>query len=439
LSTFDGERLPASTFKLDSERLRSGWYSDKYFSNILRTLQGNAAAGPGAGYLPGEAWVELQVFTRRQPRSLLVGMDKALAILKEGCGYFEGGRFVPTWSELEVEALQDGEWLAYGGDPLEVEPALRIRGRYRDFALLETPLLGVLTRGTRIATNVYEVLEAARGKPVLFFPARFDAHEIQAADGYAYQIAVQRYRLDAGRPGPDPQISTDAQGDWWGGAGGGTVAHSLIACYLGDTAGAMLDFARYVPSEVPRIALVDFNNDCLGESLQVARVLWEEHIRRRRSGDPEADRFRLDGVRPDTAATLRDRSVEPLGDPRLDLGVNPRLVFQLHSALRSAYLAWELLPGEQELARAFCARIRIVVTGGFSAERIRAFERLGVPADVYGVGSSLLSNSQKEGTTNDFTADVVRVRLPGGWREVAKAGRRAVSSSRLRPVDLAWL
>ena len=73
---------------------------------------------------------------------------------------------------------------------------MRVRGRYRDFALLETPTLGILTRASRVATNVYETLVAARGKPVLFFPARFDLHEVQAADGYAYNIAVQRFNLD---------------------------------------------------------------------------------------------------------------------------------------------------------------------------------------------------------------------------------------------------
>ena len=109
---------------------------------------------------------------------------------------------------------------------------------------------------------------AARGKPVLFFPARFDVHEVQAADGYAYNIAVQRFNLDyASTLGPF--ISTDAQGDWWGGAGGGTVAHAAIASFLGDTAEAMLAFAACLPANIPRIALVDFNNDCVRDSLLV--------------------------------------------------------------------------------------------------------------------------------------------------------------------------
>ena len=96
--------------------------------------------------------------------------------------------------------MQDGSERAVRRRPAErVAPVMNVRGRYRDFAILETPTLGALTRGSRVATNVYEVLKAARGKHVLFFPARFDAHEVQAADGYAYQIAVQLFNQNYGK------------------------------------------------------------------------------------------------------------------------------------------------------------------------------------------------------------------------------------------------
>ncbi|MDQ3458029.1 MAG: nicotinate phosphoribosyltransferase [Deinococcota bacterium] len=441
MSFFNGKRLPAAAFKLDSERLRTGWYSDKYFNNILRTLEGSRQDGEALipGYRPGEAVVEMQFFTRRRPRSLAVGVDKALAILKEATGCQQDGTFVSRWEALEVEAVHDGSWLHYDGEPMEVPPALKVRGRYADFAVLETPILGILSRGTRIATNVYEVLKAARGKPVLFFPARFDAHEIQAADGYAYQIAVERYRHDFGR-GPDALVSTDAQGDWWGGAGGGTVAHALIAAYLGDTAAAMLAYARFVPPEVPRIALVDFNNDCVGDSLAVAETLWDEFAHHYAAGSrSEAERYRLHGVRPDTAGSLRDESVTPLGDPKLDFGVNPRLVFNLRRALDEAPLRWRVPSGLEEVAQSYARGVKIVATGGFSAERIAQFEGLKVPVDAYGVGSSLFSNSNKEGTNNDFTADVVRAKINGGWRNVAKVGRQPNDNPQLEPVDLSLL
>ena len=155
-----------------------------------------------------------------------------------------------TFDRMEVWAVHDGSEAPYDGDVLNVTPVMRVRGRYRDFAILETPTLGALTRGSRVATNVYEVLKAARGKQVLFFPARFDAHEVQAADGYAYQMAVQLFNQNFGKS-LSAYVSTDAQGDWWGGAGGGTVAHAAIACFLGDTAEATMAFAATRPAGDP--------------------------------------------------------------------------------------------------------------------------------------------------------------------------------------------
>ena len=87
-------------------------------------------------------------------------------------------QFIDTSDKLQVWAVQDGTVVKSDGNPLNAEAVIKVHGRYRDFALLETPTLGVLTRSSRVATNVYETLMAARGKPVLFFPARFDLHEV---------------------------------------------------------------------------------------------------------------------------------------------------------------------------------------------------------------------------------------------------------------------
>ena len=73
---------------------------------------------------------------------------------------------------------------------------------------------------------------------------------MQAADGYAYQIAVQLFNQNFGKS-LSAYVSTDAQGDWWGGAGGGTVAHAAIACFLGDTAEATMAFAATRPADDP--------------------------------------------------------------------------------------------------------------------------------------------------------------------------------------------
>lgn len=451
MSVFDGRRLPVNTFKLDAERMRRGWYSDKYFYNIVAVLAELARQGYRfGGVCPdlsdigvdlshisiGDIEVEMQWFTRRKPFSVIVGVDKALAMIQTCTGYFtDSGDWKDTFDRMEVLAVQDGAILPYSGDPRTILPVIKVRGRYRDFAVLETATLGALTRGTRIATNVYNTLDAAGGKDVLFFPARFDAHELQAADGYAYHIAVQAFNAKHGHSA-NSLVSTDEQGDWWGGAGGGTVAHAAIACFLGDTAETMMAFSTILPASIPRIALVDFHNDCVGTSLAVMERMFSRYMQLMDAGnEEEAKKYVLFGVRPDTGGTMRDVSVPPLGDPKLDNGVNPRLCFALRAALDSAFEAWDIPAKWVDRAREWCQHIKITVTGGFHPERIRAFEAMGVPADVYGVGSSLFSNSSAEGTNNDFTADIVRVKIEGQWYPLAKIGRQACDNPHLEPVS----
>jgi nicotinate phosphoribosyltransferase len=446
MSIFDNKRLTNETFKLDIERMRRGWYSDKYFENIGRML--TALASEGYTYsgrhhkLPsrispdaiavGNIEVEMQWFTRRVGTTIVVGVDKALEMLRHCTGHWEGNRFVQTSGHLEVWAVHDGVTVTSDGNPLNAEAVLRVRGRYRDFALLETPTLGILTRSSRVATNVYETLVAAHGKPVLFFPARFDLHEVQAADGYAYNIAVQRFNKDYAHE-LGPFVSTDAQGDWWGGAGGGTVAHAAIASFIGDTAEAMMQFARILPARIPRIALVDFNNDSVRDSLCVLEAMFMKYKELKDLGDEaEAAKYVLYGVRLDTSGSVRDVSVEPLGDPSLDLGVNPRLVFNVRHALDSASENWNLPPAWNAAAREYCRNVKIVVSGGFNPEKIRKFERLGVPADIYAVGSWLFNNNGA--TVTDFTADVVRVKVHGEWIDMAKVGRRPLANPNLERV-----
>ncbi|MBM3123710.1 MAG: nicotinate phosphoribosyltransferase [Chloroflexi bacterium] len=446
MSIFDHKRLTNETFKLDIDRMRRGWYSDKYFENINRLLSSlsienyqyagrfhNLPAGESPEDIAvGDIEVEMQWFTRRLGTTIVVGVDKSLAMLRQCTGYFKNEQFVDTSNELEVWAVHDGSTVHYDGDPMNIQPVIKVRGRYRDFALLETPTLGILTRSSRVATNVYETFVAAGGKPVLFFPARFDLHEVQAADGYAYNIAIQRFNLDHAQD-LGPFVSTDAQGDWWGGAGGGTVAHAAIASFLGDTAEAMMEFARILPARIPRIALVDFNNDSIRDTLLVLEAMFAKYRQLVDAGNKdEAEKYKLYGVRLDTSGSLRDVSVQPLGDPSLDLGVTPRLVFNVRQALDRAWETWNLPEAWQERAAAFCRNVKIVVSGGFNPEKIRKFEKLEVPADIYAVGSYLFNNNGA--TVTDFTADVVRVKVHGTWMDMAKVGRKVGENENLERV-----
>ncbi|GBC91841.1 hypothetical protein HRbin15_00300 [bacterium HR15] len=452
MSRFDGRRLEAAGLGfLDWDGLRQANYSDRYFWNGARILsvlsqEGYRFAGYSArlaamGRAPtphvptGDLRVEMQWFPRRQPFTVVAGVDVALAILQQCTGYWvDEHTFINTAHELEVEAVHDGDIAPYEGNPLQVSPVLRVRGRYRDFAVLETPTLGVLTRASRIATNTYRMMEASQGKPILFFPARFDLPATQAIDGYAYYIGVQRYNADTGQQAP-AIVSTPAQASLWNGRAGGTVAHAMIATFLGDTVELMLQFARILPPDVPRIALVDFDNDCIPTALAVARAFFERYRQAvERKDEESARRYLLYGVRVDTAAELRDKSLQHLPDSPDLYGVNPRLMFTLREALDRAWQSWGLPPEWRMRAAEWCRQIKIVATGGFNERRIREFEAQGAPVDIYGVGSAFFSNSSIEGTNTDYTADVVRVEIEGEWLPLAKEGRAPSNNPLLEPV-----
>src|SRR3954452_1550947 len=228
------KRLPPEIFDLPVEKMRGGYYSDVYFNFARDTLLAD-------GRHPR---VVMQVFQRKH--AALGGMDEAIAILKL-CSH--------DWEALTVHALYDGDQISAW------ETVLTIEGDFTLFAHLETSYLGVLARRTLISTNVRRVVEAANGKPILFFPARHDHHRVQTGDGYAAHVA--------GAIG----VSTDAQASWWGGRGFGTVPHALISAYGGDTVLAATKFAEHAEPDQNIVVLVDFENDSVRTSLEVARAL----------------------------------------------------------------------------------------------------------------------------------------------------------------------
>lgn len=447
MAYFDNKRLTQAVMGLPVRAARIGEFSDKYFDNIVKILSKLGEYGTTyANVQPshpvpvditderiGDVVVEAQVFTRRAPYAIIGGIDAALTLLRYASGVIGEAGAEDAWRNLEVEAVHDGTLVEYDGHPENVKPVLRIRGRYRDFALLETPILGYLSRISRIATAVYETQKAAGNKRILFFPARFDLPEVQAADGYAYWLGVQRYKHETGAHRVQPLVSTDAQGRWWsGGKGMGTVPHALIAAFLGDSAAAMMAFAQVMPIEVPRILLADFNNDVVRATIETLDAFWPHTRKALIANDRDGSkRWSLDGVRLDTSGNLLDASLSDLADK----GVSPALV----RTLRAAIDAWPQSTGETgELlvaAEWYAKKVLITVSGGFNAARIAEFEAQGVPVDQYGVGSSLLVNDKA--TNTDFTMDIVRARLGGEWIDVAKVGRRAGENSDLQPVHLA--
>ncbi|MBN2047427.1 MAG: nicotinate phosphoribosyltransferase [Anaerolineaceae bacterium] len=433
------ERIKAVEPFIDLERIGRGYYADKYFlytAQIFEALKGQDGSSLRVderfGYdlnlndfSPADALVEIHWFTRRKRKTLIAGMDFALAILKHLSG--------DAFDALEISCVEDGYETQFRGDLEQIVPVLKIRGRYRDFAAAETQVIAYLSRATRVASNVYECVEAANGKPVMFFPARYDLPETQVVDGYAYKVALDHFNQLHGTE-LKPLVSTDAQAAAWGGLGGGTIPHAAIACFLGDTARMSIAFAEVIPPSVPRVALVDFHNNCPQTAAETTRTLFERYLIHHQAGNKaEAEKYRLFGVRLDTSAALMDFSLEATGDPKQDLGVNPRLVRKVRDTLDHAWEAWGYSGADRALAEAFCKEIKIVVSGGFNHEKIASFEADQVPVDVYAIGSTAFSNTSE--TNTDFTADVVKVRVNGKWIEMAKVGRQSAENPDLKPIQ----
>ena len=347
------KRLSPESFDFPVDEIKSGLYSDIYFLRTQEILN-------HANYHPT---VTMQIFQRDY--AVLCGIDEAIALIKR-CAYHP--------EKIKIRALHDGDRI----EPWET--VMTIEGDLADFSHLETVYLGIIARQTKVATNCAKAVEAANGKPVLFFPSRFDHYAVQKGDGYAAKV------------GGMANVSTPANAISWGIEAAGTIPHALIAACGGDTLKATKMFDEYIDPKINRVALVDFNNDCVGTSLKVARELGDK----------------LYGVRLDTSDKMVDVSLIGQMGHFKPTGVNEQLVRNVREALD---------------AEGF-NHVKIMVSGGFNPERIRLFETNNVPVDVYAVGSNIFA------TNADFTADIVLV----DGKPCAKAGRAFSGNPRLEDV-----
>jgi len=235
---------------ISESAIRAGRATDAYFD---RTVEALADAGRNptvvaevtADQFPGG---EFEVFA---------GVNDAAALLE--------GR------DVDVHALREGR--AFDGGPV-----MRIEGSYREFARLETSLLGFLSHASGFATAAARVRRAAPESNVLSFGARHVHPSIAAV--------VERSALLAGLDG----FSHVAAGDVLEREASGTMPHALVLCFgRGNQEDAWRAFDEAAPEGVPRIALCDTFTDEVDEVLRAVDAL----------GD------RLDGVRLDTTGSRR--------------------------------------------------------------------------------------------------------------------------------------
>ncbi len=252
----------------------------------------------------GDTEVTAEIFSSRE--GVLAGIDESLHLL---CN-----------RDLEIEALPEGAMMG------AKEVVLRIRGRYSDFGVYETPLLGILASSSGWATAAKACKEAAGGKTVVSYGAR----HLHPAVAPVMERAAVIGGADA--------CSCILGALLLGRAPLGTIPHAAFLI-VGDTVELARAYDRFVPDDAPRFILVDTFKDETEEALRVAAALGS----------------RLNGIRLDT--------------PGERGGVTPGLVRETRARL------------DQE----GYGHVRIIVSGGLTPERISLLGEAG--ADAFGVGS----------------------------------------------------
>jgi nicotinate phosphoribosyltransferase len=279
----------------------------------------------------------MEVFSRRA--GILCGIEEVKALLAE----------VLPENNCEVWALSQG-------DPFNrKEVVLRIKAPYQSYGSYETAYLGILSHCSGWATAARECVNVALGVPVISFGARHVHPSV---------VGIMEYSAIVGGC---TGCASSAGAKLAGIRPTGTIPHALIII-MDSTAKATLAFDKHMPSELPRIALVDTFEDEVRESVTVAKAM----------------QGKLQGVRLDTPSE------------------RGRVTADLVKEVR----AWLDLEGFKDL--------QIVVSGGLDPERISYFIDERAPVDIFAVGSYI-----SDAKPIDFTADLHEIE----GKPIAKRGR----------------
>jgi len=316
------------------EEIQKAETSDVYFERTKEILEKEGLS---------DIHVTAEITTGSLPKNWEYGI---LAGVEEAAHLLEG-------LNIRVRSFPEGTLFRPVDSSGVREPVMVIEGRYLDFCLYETPLLGLLCQSSGIATMASRVRKAAGAKTVFSFGIR-RAHPALAP-------MIDRACFIGGFDAVSSMIGAKLLGK----SPTGTMPHSLIIA-IGDQVRAWKSFDKYMPKEVPRIALVDTYCDEKTEAIMAAEALGKS----------------LYGVRLDTPSSRRGNFPEIIREVR-----------------------WELD------SRGF-KDVKIFVSGGLDDESVGVLSASG--ADGFGVGTSV-SNAP----SIDFAMDIVEA----GGKFVAKRGK----------------
>lgn len=319
----------------DPDAIRNGRVTDVYFARTLEILKARGV----------DKRVRAEFFAKKLPSRYGWGV---LAGVEEAAHLMEGRK-------VNLRCMREGEVF------LPWEPVMEIEGRYQEFCLFETALLGLLCQATGVATKSARIRIAAESRAVVSFGARRmhpaiapmieRAAYIGGCDGVAVVASAEILDID-------PM---------------GTMPHSLILV-LGDTVEAVKAFDEVVDPKIKRVALVDTFNDEKFESIRCAEGMGG----------------RLHAVRLDTPASRR-------GD-----------FYRIFEEVR-----WELdLRGYKD--------VRLFASGGLDEEEVASLRPL---VDAFGVGTAISNAPVVDFAMDIMEIEGEPVAKRGKWSGAKEVGR----------------
>jgi nicotinate phosphoribosyltransferase len=285
----------------DPQEILEGKITDVYFERALKILKArNVNPAVKAEFIA-------KSLPKNRPWALFTGLGEALELMER--------------LKIKVRAMREGTVFH------PYEPVMEIEGRYQDFIVFETAILGFICQASGISTQAARMKKLAGDRLVLSFGAR-RMHPILAP-------MIERNAYVGGCDG----VAVVKSGEVIGEDPMGTMPHSLVLC-MGSTVEALKAYDEVLDPKLKRVALIDTFQDEKFEVLNVARALGE----------------RLSAVRFDTPTSRRGDFYRILEEAR-----------------------WEL-----ELRG--LGHVRFYVSGGISEEDIPVLNPL---VHGYGIGTSI--------------------------------------------------
>ena len=177
------------------------------------------------------------------PWAIFAGLEEAIYLMKH----------LP----IKVRAMKEGTVF------YPYEPVVEIEGRYQDFCVYETAILGLICQASGVATKAARFKKLAGDRVVISFGAR-RMHPILAP-------MIERNAYIGGCDG----VSVVKSGEIIGEDPMGTMPHALIIC-MGSTVDAIKAYDEVLEPKLKRVALIDTFLDEKFECLNVAEALDEK-------------------------------------------------------------------------------------------------------------------------------------------------------------------